>query len=51
MLYGFTYTWNLKINQLLATENKLVVASDRGWSLGEMGEGKSKATNFQLYDK
>lgn len=47
MLYDFTYTWNLKKNELLATENKSVVASDRGWSLGEMGE----ATDFQLCDK
>ena len=43
LLDALTYVWNLKNkNKLMYTENKLAVASGRGWEVGKRGEGGQK---------
>ena len=43
-MYDLTYMWNLKKpkTKLISTQNKLVVARGRGWSVDDMGEGGQK---------
>lgn len=49
ILFGLTYTRNLKKDGLTETENSVEVI--RGWGLGVMGRCWSKGTSFQLEDK